>query len=147
MGEEREGVVGFLRIKDDLLLAHIEYASDDRKWTGIGGFKEAGETPESALLREVEEETYMHFEADKLQKVAELHKEYILHVFITDTFTGEIRAKDKKITDLLWYPVNDLPYPFMHPDTDQWLPLVLEGKYVKVENNTIEEVDSFSDKQ
>lgn len=143
MREKREAVVGFLRIKDELLLAHIEYAPDDRKWTGIGGYIESGETPEDALLREVEEETYMHFAADKLQKVAELQGDDILHVFFTDSFTGEIRAKDKTILDLLWYPIHDLPYPFMHPGSDAWLPLVLEGKYVKVENKKVEEVASF----
>jgi ADP-ribose pyrophosphatase YjhB (NUDIX family) len=55
----RQATVCFLRNKNQVLLALIEYGPNDRKWTGIGGFVEAGESLEDAVVREAEEETYI----------------------------------------------------------------------------------------
>jgi len=53
---KRTGTVCFIIKEDKVLLALIEYSPIDKKWNGIGGFVEKGETPEDAVIREVKEE-------------------------------------------------------------------------------------------
>ena len=122
----RKGTVCFLQDGDKVLLALIEYSPTDRKWNGIGGFAEEGETLEEAVVREAKEETYIEFDKNSLKKVAELNGAIQLNVFLTDKWRGELKIKDPSLKELKWFPINDLPYSQMHPGTENWLPKVLE---------------------
>lgn len=102
-----------------------------------------GESLEDAIIREAQEETFIKFDKNHLKKVAELNGSFQLNVFLTNTWSGEIKSKEPSIKELKWFPINELPYSQMHPGNDKWLPMVLEGKLVKTAGDQMEEVMSF----
>ncbi len=139
----RKGTVCFIQNGDTLLLALIEYSPTDRKWTGIGGFVEEGESLEEAVVREANEETYITLDKNHLTKVAELNGSFQLNVFITDMWSGEFKAKEASIKDLQWFHIDQLPYYQMHPGTEAWLSKVLAGKKVKITDGQTEMITTF----
>jgi ADP-ribose pyrophosphatase YjhB (NUDIX family) len=142
----RRGTTCFVQNNNKLLLALIEYSPTDRKWAGIGGFVEEGETLEETVVREAKEETYIDLDPNSLRKVAELNGSFQLSIFFTSKWSGEIKAKEPSLKELKWFPINELPYSQMHPGTENWLPKVLEGKLIRVTNHQAEEVVNFLDK-
>lgn len=133
----RQGTVCFLRKKDHLLLAQIEYSATEMKWTGLGGFIEAGESTQDAVVREITEETHLAVDKNSLVKVAEIIGTIQLHVFTATKWTGDLEIKDPSIKKLQWFRIHQLPYPLMHPETEKWLPNVLEGNMVKFTNDQL----------
>ncbi len=140
MSSDRQGTVCFLRNGDKILLALIHYNNGEEKWNGLGGFAEAGETLEEAVVREVQEETYLEFDKTRLTKVAELNGSFKLNVFLTDTWSGEMKIREDTIKELRWFSINEIPYSQMHKGNDEWLPLVLAGKVLKIDGGKIEEM-------
>lgn len=55
----KKGTVCFLTKGDEVLLVLIKYSPNDRKWTGIGGYVNEGESLEDAIIREAQEETFI----------------------------------------------------------------------------------------
>lgn len=143
MYKKRQGTVCFLRKGDKVLLALIEYSASDRKWTGIGGYVEDGETLEDAIVREVWEETYLHFDTTRLKKVAEIIYDFQLNVFFTDTYTGELKPKEPSVIGLQWFSIDTLPFDQMYEDAKVWMPKVFEGKLIRLTHNKLEEVSGF----
>jgi len=136
----RIGTVCFLIKEHEVLLILIEYSPTNRKWTGIGGVVDEGESLEDAIVRETQEESYLEIKKESLKKVAELNYEDLqLYVFLSDKWSGELKAKEPSLKEFQWFSINDLPFSKMHPDNDKWLPQILKGKLMKkVDDNYIE---------
>lgn len=139
----RKGTVCFILDRDQLLLALIEYSPTDRKWNGIGGFVEIGETLEETVVREAREETYLELDKSSLKKVAELNGHIQLNVFLTRSWSGELKIKEPSLKELRWFSITDLPYSQMFPGTENWLPKVLAGKLLRLTGDQTKEVLKF----
>lgn len=139
----RRATVCFIRENNKLLLALIEYHPNDRQWNGIGGFAEVGESLEDGLIREFQEETFIKLDKNKLKKVVEFNGSNPFYVFLTDTWSGELKIKEPSLKELRWFSINNLPYSQMYLGTKAWLPKVLEGKLLKDMGNGLIEVTKF----
>lgn len=141
---KRQGTVCFIINDNEILLILMEYSPTDRKWTGIGGMVDAGESLEDSLIREIDEESYIKIEKKDMRKVAEIeYPGFQLNVFLTDKSTGKLRAKEAMLKEFRWFSKDDLPYSDMHAGNDKWLPQILEGKFIKLSNNELIEVADF----
>jgi len=100
------------------------------KWNAPGGKIRRMESPVSAAIREVQEETGL--EVRNLKGIGHLtFKEedgntFVVHVFTTDDFTGE--ARNSVEGEVKWFDTNNLPFENMWEDDSVWLPVALEGK-------------------
>lgn len=141
----RKGTVCFITNAGKVLLALIEYGPNDRKWNGIGGFTEEGESLKDAVVREAKEETHIALDKDSLIKVAELNISPVfqLNVFLTNNWHGELKIKDLTLKELKWFPENELPFSKMHEGNDKWLPKILKGKLIKIDNGRMQEILEF----
>ncbi len=136
----KKGTVCFLTKDNEVLLVLIEYSSNDKKWTGIGGYVNDGESLEDVIIREAQEESFIKIERDSLRKVAKLaEKDLELNVFLANKWSGELKAKEPSLKEFRWFRNDQLPFSEMHKDNDKWLPQVLEGKLLRnVEGQYIE---------
>lgn len=142
----REGVLCLITSKNKVLLFLIEYTPIDRKWTGIGGFVNDGETYENALLREVQEESAIVISKEDIHKAAELRlDELMMHVYTTDKWRGDLVARDPSIKDIKWFDLDGLPYDQMFECSKEWMPRVLNGEKIRFENSKVQIVKEFTD--
>ena len=81
-----------------LMMHRVKKTVDENKdkWIGIGGKFEEGESPEDCLLREVREETGLTLRSWQFRGIVtfvsdEWGSEY-MHLFVSDDFSGEVRA-------------------------------------------------------
>lgn len=123
---KRIGTVCFIQDQDKVLLALIEYAQGNRKWTGIGGIVEENETPDEAVVREINEETFIKVDKENLTKFKELDLDIHLIIYKTKKWSGELKIKDPSIKELKWFKANEIPYDQMYEDNDKWLPELLK---------------------
>ena len=106
------------------------------KWNGWGGGVEEGETPESSLIRELEEETFGKIKIDKLNKIGEIlfkfeteEQDHYVHVFYTENYSGEL-GKSKDFLEYKEFDINNLPENMM-PADKKWIPLLANKKKFK----------------
>ncbi len=118
---KRVGAVCFIIDDEKILLALIEYSTEDRKWNGIGGFVEEGEAPEDAVVREIGEETFIKVDKKDLIKVKELYLDIHLIVYRTNKWSGELRIKDNSLKELKWFFRNEIPIHQMHDGNEEWI--------------------------
>lgn len=124
------------------------------KYTGPGGKVEAGETPETAAIREVAEESGMVIEPGDLQYLGKLTFlfparpawDQLAHVFAARRWRGEpVETTEIRPT---WFPLAQIPYAEMWDDYRFLLPRALEGQNVtariiySADNETVVVVDS-----
>lgn len=126
----------FLHRGDEILLAQKKRGFGMGRWNGAGGKLEPEETIEQALVRECQEEIgvkpSIYHQVAELKFNAYMKGEWvdlIVHVFMCDEWDGEpIETEEMRPQ---WFKKDNIPYDDMWQDDRYWLPLVLEGKYVK----------------
>lgn len=94
----------------EVLLSLRAHEPKAREWDLVGGFVEAGETPEEALVREVWEETGCTLRDLRLHGVqpGDYAGQPTLNFLATATLEGEPRAMDDAL-ELRWWPLDALP--------------------------------------
>ncbi|HWS38126.1 MAG TPA: NUDIX domain-containing protein [Actinoplanes sp.] len=100
--------------RDELLL---HQRSDTGRWTLVAGMMDPGEQPADTLVREVEEETSIQVEIQRLAGVALHEVTYpngdLCHMvnswFRCRATTGEARVNDSESLDVRWFPLDALP--------------------------------------
>jgi len=126
-----EAVLCHILNKDKLLLQKKMKGFGKGKWNAVGGKLEENETPEQCAIREAREETGLYVIDLSLYGMLKFHngpkEEWLVYVFTTEHFSGEIRESEEGI--LKWFDVNEIPYEEMWKDDKHWLPLLLENKY------------------
>ncbi|MFI6932790.1 NUDIX hydrolase [Streptomyces sp. NPDC050287] len=92
--------------------------SDTLKWSLIGGIPEPGEQPAACAVREVEEETGVHCEVERVILVQALKPvtydngdvcQYMDIAFRCRAVGGEARVNDDESLDVGWFAVDALP--------------------------------------
>jgi len=92
--------------------------ADNDRWALVTGCLEPGEQPAAGALREVEEETGVLIETERIVSVSALplascpngDQVYWLDVtFRCRLVGGEARVNDDESVDVRWYELNDLP--------------------------------------
>ena len=92
---------------DEVLMMHRTRKKNDMnhdKWIAVGGRFEAGESPEECALREVREETGLTMVDPQYRGIVtfvnDLYETERMHLFTTETFTGEMTDCDEG--ELVW---------------------------------------------
>ncbi|MFI5673560.1 NUDIX hydrolase [Streptomyces cellulosae] len=92
--------------------------SDTLKWSLIGGIPEPGEQPAACAVREVEEETGVHCEVERVIVVQALKPvtydngdvcQYMDIAFRCRAVGGEARVNDDESLEVGWFAVDALP--------------------------------------
>lgn len=126
----RQGTVCFFTKEDKILLFLIEYGPNDRKWNGLGGWVEVGETLEEGLAREIKEEISLDIDTSKLTKIHtlkdKLGKGHDLVVFTLEADGLTPNVVDNTIKAYRWFDKDKLPLDKMWPNNNMWLPQVLQ---------------------
>jgi 8-oxo-dGTP diphosphatase len=96
---------------------------------GPGGKVHVGETIEEAAIREFQEELCATPGPLDWRGILEFYNngslEMIVHVFVTDSFSGELCESDE--AEPHWYEFDRVPYGQMWQDDQYWFPLLLQG--------------------
>jgi ADP-ribose pyrophosphatase YjhB (NUDIX family) len=90
-----------------LLLNHV--LRPDSGWGYPGGFLNRGEQPESAIRREVLEETGLKLSDLLLSQVHTSGSGRHIEVLFTARGVGEPKVRSREIIELGWFAVDDLP--------------------------------------
>lgn len=148
----------FLQKDDLVLLALKNRGFGEGKWNGVGGKVEVGETIESAMIRESQEEIFVTPTA--YEKVADIRfDEYVkgertlmhVHVYLASAWEGEPAESDEMKPQ--WFTQETLPYDDMWSDDTYWLPQVLAGRKISADftlneadvivSHSVQEVEHF----
>lgn len=128
----------FLRRDNEVLLAMKKRGFGEGRWNGVGGKVEPGETVESAMIRETQEE--IGVTPTVYEKVGDIRfDEYFkgvptlmhVHVFTATEWTDEPTESEEMKPK--WFNINNIPYEQMWSDDPYWLPQVLEGNKISAD--------------
>lgn len=110
----------------------IKYTDGVRRWNGVGGWVEEGESLEEGLLREFKEEVGLEIEKEKLKKVLSLDRkdpkyDWQLNVFLLPVFNETPDLVDPTLKEFKWFDFDEIPYEKMWEDNKDWLPELLQN--------------------
>lgn len=126
----QEATLCYIVDEDEVLLIEKRRGLGSGLYNGPGGKLEAGETPQEAIRREVDEEVSL--EVTNPNKLAELSFTHdgelvlFVHVFRATEYTGQ--ASPSPEANPVWFDRSKLPYDEMWEDDHLWLPHVLDGE-------------------
>ncbi len=123
-----------------ILLGMKKRGFAEGKYNGFGGKIKDGETTEDAAIRELYEESGIRVAKEHLKKTGELtflfphvpadkNWNQIVHVYLITNWSGEPVESEEMRPEV--FRLSKIPYEKMWVDDQHWLPLVLQGKYVK----------------
>ena len=136
---------------DQVLLAMKKRGFGSGKWNGYGGKVADQETPRTAAVRELQEESGLSASEKALEQVGLVrfyfdgNQLFECHVFLIRDWRGEPRESDEMKP--CWFFVSQLPFEEMWVADCKWVPLVLAGKKLEAEvnfNTDGSEVKNFS---
>jgi 8-oxo-dGTP pyrophosphatase MutT (NUDIX family) len=128
----------FLRRDDEVLLAMKKRGFGEGRWNGVGGKVEPGETIESAMIRETQEE--IGVTPTVYEKVGDIRFDEFfkgeptlmhVHIFTATKWEGEPIESDEMKPE--WFKTSEVPYDEMWSDDPYWLPQVLAGKKISAD--------------
>ncbi|MBE5734913.1 MAG: 8-oxo-dGTP diphosphatase [Clostridiales bacterium] len=128
----------FLVQDGKILLAEKKRGFGAGKINGVGGKIENGETVESAMIREAQEE--IGIKPTKYKEMANItfdeyfageKEKVVMSVFVASEYEGVISESDEMKP--YWYGLNSIPYDKMFVDDKYWLPHVLDNHFVTAE--------------
>ena len=133
-----------------MLLGLKKRGFGEGKLNGFGGKIRPGESPEEAVVREVEEEARVVVDRADLQAVGTLTFvfpfepafDHLVHVFTTDAWCGEPQETAEMAPE--WTALDRLPFHRMWADDPHWLPLVLDGRRVEARFTFASDNESLS---
>lgn len=108
------------------------------RWNGVGGKVEIGESIESAMIRESQEE--IGVTPTIYKEAADLHLNVFFKeeptmmnvtVYTATAWEGEPTESDEMAPT--WFKKSNIPYDQMWSDDPYWLPDALDGYYVHAE--------------
>lgn len=124
---------------DQVLLAMKKRGFGAGKWNGYGGKLESGESPKTGAVRELQEESGLIVQEEKLEQLAVIlfkFEEVPLfecHVFSTREWMGDLAETEEMRPE--WYQISKLPFGDMWAADTKWIPMVLSGEKIKAEVN------------
>ncbi len=124
-------------IKDNtVLLAMKKRGFGVGKWNGYGGKVKQGETPRTAIVRELKEESGLSIDSAHLYQSALVHF-YFDEVHVFDCFVylvHEWRGEPIETEEMRpqWYDIMQLPFSTMWAADREWVPRVLAGEKIEV---------------
>ena len=136
---------------DQVLLAMKKRGFGTGKWNGYGGKVANQETPRTAAVRELQEESGLSASEEALEQVGLVRfyfdgsQLFECHVFLVRDWHGEPRESDEMKP--CWFSISQLPFEEMWVADGKWVPLVLAGKKLEAEvnfNTNGSEVKNFS---
>ncbi len=105
-------------------------------WNGYGGEVEDNESINSAVVREIQEESGVQVRKADLDKVAIIEflhpdgKHLEVHTFFVHVWEGE-PAESNEVGSAHWFLYNEIPYDHMWADDAYWLPRTLCGERIR----------------
>ena len=136
---------------DSVLLAMKKRGFGAGKWNGYGGKVAEKESPRTAAVRELKEESGLSVVEDALEQVAlvrfyfDNNQLFECHVFLARNWVGEPCESEEMKPH--WFSVSQLPFEEMWVADGKWIPLILAGKKLEAEvnfNTDGSEVKNFS---
>ncbi len=123
----------FLVRDGEILLAMKKRGFGAGHWNGVGGKVDQGESIESAMLRECQEEilvTPLNYQQVAIHTFLYSNSPDIeAHAFLCDRWQGTPAETEEMRPQ--WFSTTAIPYDDMWVDDQFWLPQVLDGKKVK----------------
>lgn len=115
---------------EKVLLGYKKRGFGSGRWNGFGGKVEAGETPEQAAHRELEEESGVKVKtlipAGVLEFTFADGQNLLCHLFRGSEILGEPVETEEMRPE--WFAHHEIPYDQMWSDDRVWLPHLLAGK-------------------
>ncbi|MFC1756352.1 8-oxo-dGTP diphosphatase [Patescibacteria group bacterium] len=135
----KNATICFLVRKDEVLLAVKADKIGKGCRNGYGGGIKAGESPETAAIRELEEEAEITVSRNGLKRVAivDFHNttekgvNFVCkcHIYLVRKWEGT-PEETAEMLDPQWFKVDNLPLDKMMPADPYWIPVILEGKKI-----------------
>ena len=132
MSQETERTLVFLSKPKKVLLGYKKRGLGAGLWNGVGGRVEAGESTETAMIRECQEE--IGVTPKTYRKIAQLvfkggsdEAQWLNNVsaYLCDEWEGEPTETEEMRPN--WFRLYDIPYKEMWSGDEIWLPLALSG--------------------
>ena len=132
---QEDAVILFVIANGRILLIHKKRGLGHGKVNGPGGRVDPGETTMEAAIRETREEVGLTTsdlaERAVLQFIFTDGYSLEVTVFTTQTWSGTLMETDEALP--FWCDLSEIPYDSMWADDRHWLPLVLNGSYVRAQ--------------
>ena len=118
----------------EILLGYKKIGFGQGKYTGFGGKLEPGETPLTAAIRELAEETSVQCSRNQLTPVAVLvfnfphQPTWSQEVHVFTGAPGDAHPVEGDEMRPAWFSLDKLPYAQMWSDAAYWLPPILAGR-------------------